>query len=148
MLWLHKDAQCTYPWRGWILTSESILVSSVGKPQWQDVRPYVHDCYRIAEVSHELKDTEGWHGSVKPLKVVADLMQRIAALGACIFDPFLGSGTTMIAAEQLKRRCFGIEIEPRYVDVCCRRYMNQAGNSPVRESDGAKFADLIPDGKT
>jgi len=75
-------------------------------------------------------------------------MQRIAALGACIFDPFLGSGTTMIAAEQLKRRCFGIEIEPRYVDVCCRRYMNQAGNSPVRESDGAKFADLIPDGKT
>lgn len=89
------------------------------------------------------------HPTPKPLKVWAWLVERLSAkAGQLLFDPFLGSGTTMIAAEQLNRRCYGIEIEPRYVDVCCRRWMNQTGQSPVRESDGAKFADLIPDGKT
>lgn len=60
------------------------------------------------------------------------------------YDPFLGSGTTMIAAEQLGRICYGVEIDPRYVDVTLRRWMNLTGKSPVRESDGAKFADLSP----
>ena len=59
-----------------------------------------------------------------------------------VCDPFLGSGTTLIAAEQLGRRCYGIEIEPKYVDVTLRRWMNLTNDSPVRESDGAKFSDL------
>ena len=42
-------------------------------------------------------------------------------LGDAVFDPFLGSGTTMVAAEQLGRRCFGIEIEPKYVAVALER---------------------------
>jgi DNA modification methylase len=44
-----------------------------------------------------------------------------------VFDPFLGSGTTMIAAEQLGRRCYGMEIEPRYVDVAMRRWEEFTG---------------------
>jgi DNA modification methylase len=39
-----------------------------------------------------------------------------------VYDPFLGSGTTVIAAEQLSRRCFGIEIEPQYCDVIVKRW--------------------------
>lgn len=45
-----------------------------------------------------------------------------------VFDPFMGSGTTLIAAEQLERRCAGMEREPRYVDVIRDRYARFVGN--------------------
>jgi DNA modification methylase len=88
------------------------------------------------------------HPHQKPVELFTRTLQYHTQTGEILFDPFLGSGTTMIAAEQLGRRCYGIEIASPYVDVCCRRYLNQTGQSPVRESDGAKFADLIPDGQT
>ena len=48
-----------------------------------------------------------------------------------VFDPFLGSGTTLIAAARLGRRCFGFEIEPRYCDIIVRRYIALAGRDAV-----------------
>ena len=48
-----------------------------------------------------------------------------------VYDPFLGSGTTMIAAEKLGRRCYGIEIEPRYVDVAIKRWEEMTGEKAV-----------------
>lgn len=131
MLWLYKRAQNSYPWRGWLLTSEAILITSVGTPNWQDKRPYVHDCYMLSEVSNEFPDDVGWHGSVKPLSVVSDIMQRVSAAGEVVFDPFLGSGTTLIAAEQLDRTCIGIEIDPRYCDVIIERWQRLTGDKAV-----------------
>lgn len=49
-----------------------------------------------------------------------------------VYDPFLGSGTTLIAAEQLERRCYGLEIEPRYCDVIVERWQNLTGKKAVR----------------
>jgi DNA modification methylase len=49
---------------------------------------------------------------------------------------FLGSGSTLIAAEQLGRRCFGIELDPKYVDVICKRYQDFTGDLPVRDGEG------------
>jgi len=121
MLWLYKTAQCTFPWRGWLLTSEAILISSVGMASWQDIHPYSHDCYQLAEVSGELSDSAGWHGSIKPLSVVSDLLRRVCVPGALTFDGFLGSGTTMVAAEQLGRLCYGMEIAEKYVAVTLQR---------------------------
>lgn len=132
MLWLYKAAQCTFPWRGWILKSESILASSLGEPKWQDVKPYSHDCYYLSEVSGELDKDLGWHGSVKPLSVVADLLQRITPQNGMVCDPFLGSGTTLIAAEKLNRHCYGIEIEPRYCDVIVERWQQFSGGKAKR----------------
>jgi len=57
-------------------------------------------------------------------------------------DPFLGSGTTMIAAEQLFRRCFGMEICPNYVDVSIRRWQKLTGKEPVSEASGKGFAEV------
>ena len=44
-----------------------------------------------------------------------------------IFDPFCGSGTTIIASEKLNRKCYAIEIEPRYIDVAVKRWQNYTG---------------------
>ena len=55
--------------------------------------------------------------------------------GEIVYDPFLGSGTTLIAAEALGRRCYGLEIEPRYVDVVIRRWEGFTGKTAVR-ADG------------
>ena len=49
-----------------------------------------------------------------------------------MYDPFLGSGTTIIAAETLGRRCYGLEIEPRYVQVAIERWQNFTGRTAVR----------------
>lgn len=57
-----------------------------------------------------------------------------------MFDPFLGSGTTLVAAQQLGRRCFGIEIAPAYVDVCCRRYAAKYPDQPIVRHDGVPWA--------
>jgi hypothetical protein len=132
MLWLYKAAQETFPWRGWLLKSEAILASTVGVGQWQDVHPYSHDCYYKSEVSGELAPDSGWHGSVKPFDVVQDLMSRVSASGAIVFDGFLGSGTTLIACERLGRRCRAVEIEPKYIAVALERWSTMTGQTPIR----------------
>lgn len=132
MLWLYKAAQCTFPWRGWILKSESITVCSIGKSIWQEVHPFAHDCYYLPEVSGELNKNLGWHGSVKPMSVVSDLMSRISARGNIIYEPFSGSGTTIIAGENLGRKVRAIEISPSYVAVTLERYFVHTRKSPVR----------------
>ena len=131
MLWLYKNNDCTHPWRGWLLTSEAILLSSVGEPIW-DARftePYAHDCYTVSWDATTMVDVPGWHGSIKPFTVIKDLLSRLAG---DVYDPFLGSGTTLIAAHRLGRKCYGIEIEPRYCDVILRRYEAETGEQGVR----------------
>ena len=49
-----------------------------------------------------------------------------------VYDPFLGSGTTLIAAESLNRRCYGMEIEPHYCDVIVRRWEEFTGRKATR----------------
>ena len=62
------------------------------------------------------------HPTVKPSAMVADVIRDVTLPGEIIFDPFLGSGTTLIAAERTHRRCLAIEIEPKYVDLSIRRW--------------------------
>lgn len=121
MLWLYKAAQMAKPWRGWLLTSEAILVSSLGNAAWNEVKPYAHDCYYKSEVSNQLQEGTGWHGSVKPLDVVSDLLSRITVDGALVYDPFVGSGTTMVACENLGRKCRAIDISQAYCAVILER---------------------------
>lgn len=136
MLWMYKAAQMTFPWRGWILTSESILISSQGDVHWNDVHPYSHDCYYMSELSNELPKNSGWHGSVKPLHVVSDLMQRVSVQSDAIYDPFTGSGTTLIACEQTGRIGYGMEIEPKYCAVTLQRLADMGLEPRLVTDDG------------
>ena len=61
-----------------------------------------------------------------------------------VYEPFSGSGTTLIACEQLSRRCRAVEIEPRYCDVSLRRWAAFTGRDPVRE-DGVTWSSLVGD---
>ncbi len=82
------------------------------------------------------------HPTIKPVGIPARAIRNSSAEGDVVIDFFLGSGSTLSACQQLGRRCFGMELDSRYVDVICRRYLVLAGESPVRQSDGVKFTDL------
>jgi DNA modification methylase len=62
--------------------------------------------------------------------------------GEPLYDCFLGSGTTLIAAEQTGRVCDGVELDPKYVDVICRRWQMYTGKQAVLDGDGRTFDEL------
>ena len=75
------------------------------------------------------------HPTPKPMKVWAWLLDRLTpAAGQTVLDPFIGSGTTLIAAEQLGRICVGVELSAAYVDVAVERWQNLTGGKAERES--------------
>ncbi len=129
MLWMYKSNDETFPWRGWLQKSEAILLSSVGKPEWVRVDPFAHDCYSPTTLGRELpKEWGKAHASVKPIVVVSDLTARI---GGDVYDPFLGSGTTLIACANLKRKCYAVEISLAYAAVAIQRWVDLTGGTPV-----------------
>lgn len=64
---------------------------------------------------------QGEHPTQKPVRLVADWVRAFADIGEIILDPFMGSGTTGVAAVKIGRKFIGIEIEPKYFDIACRR---------------------------
>ena len=85
----------------------------------------------------------GDHPCPKPMKLWVDLVEQYSCEGDIVGEPFSGSGTTIIACEQLNRKCYAIEIEPRYVDVAVIRWQNYTGKTATRESDGLTFNECI-----
>jgi DNA modification methylase len=71
------------------------------------------------------------HPTQKALELAERAIRNSSKSGDIVFDPFLGSGTTLVAAARLGRRCFGMEIEPKYCDVIVRRYIATAGKDSV-----------------
>jgi hypothetical protein len=82
------------------------------------------------------------HPTVKPVELVADAILDCTARGDIVLDPFLGSGTTVIAAERTGRVCYGIALDPRDVDAIVRRWQAFTGRSAVQESTGRTFDEL------
>jgi DNA modification methylase len=79
------------------------------------------------------------HPTVKPVRLVADALQDCSKRNGLILDPFLGSGTTLIAAETAGRRCAGLELEPRYVDTIVRRWEQITGGEAILAATGQSF---------
>jgi len=76
------------------------------------------------------------HPTMKPVRLVARLMTNSSKPRDIVLDPFGGSGTTLMAAQQLNRRARIIELDPRYCDVICNRYQGATGITPVLEATG------------
>lgn len=90
-------------------------------------------------VGQERDDLLKLHPTVKPVALVADAIKDVSHRGGIVLDPFLGSGTTLIAAESTGRRCYGVEYDPLYVDLIVRRWMDHTGGIAIQESTGESF---------
>ena len=72
------------------------------------------------------------HPTVKPVAMIGDALLDLTRRGDIVLDPFLGSGSTVIAAEKSDRACYGVEVDPLYVDVVLRRVEAVVGSKAVR----------------
>ena len=82
------------------------------------------------------------HPTVKPVSLVADALLDASAPGEIVLDSFLGSGSTLLAAERTSRVCYGIEIDPLYVDTAIRRWQVETGSKAVHAESGKTFDEL------
>jgi DNA modification methylase len=82
------------------------------------------------------------HPTVKPVALVADVILDCSVRGDIVLDGFLGSGTTVIAAERTGRRCYGLELDPKYVDTIIRRYQAFTGDDARHCTSGRTFNEL------
>jgi DNA modification methylase len=83
------------------------------------------------------------HPTVKPVALIADVMRDCSRRGSIILDAFAGAGTTIIAAEQIGRRAFCIEIDARFVDVAVRRWQQATGKDAILEATGQTFEEAL-----
>jgi DNA modification methylase len=93
-------------------------------------------------------DLAALHPTLKPVAMVADAILDCSARGDIVLDPFLGSRTTLIAAERVGRSCYSMEIDPLYVDTIIRRWQAFTGDKAIHAVTGKSFDDLASDAET
>src|SRR5262249_24837725 len=79
------------------------------------------------------------HPTQKPIELMRRPILNHLRRGELVYDPFLGSGTTLAAAELTERVCFGIELDPKYVDVVALRFQSLTGKKATLDEDGRTF---------
>lgn len=124
--------------RAQIIWDKGRLIISRGHYHWRhETCWYAVRKGRTASWAGDRKQTTLWlvphrrsetgHGTQKPVEIMARPILNHTRPGDRVYDPFLGSGTTMIAAEQAGRICHGIELNPIYVDVAIKRWQAATG---------------------
>jgi len=135
----------TYPRASWILSwviPAGVGLNPWGFTTWHAVLAYGADPYLrnglgsrpdgVTMSATRDADVAG-HPVAKPMGVWSWLLERGSTKkGEAVLDPFVGSGTTIIAAERLGRRCYAMEIEPRYCDVSIKRWEDYTGQKAVK----------------
>ena len=101
-----------------------------GKGHWAGDRKQT----TVWEIEHRKSETG--HGTQKPVECMRRPIQNNSKRGAAVYEPFSGSGTTIIAAETTGRRCYAMEISPAYVDVAVQRWEKFTGKKAERVTDG------------
>jgi DNA modification methylase len=82
------------------------------------------------------------HPTVKPVELVADAIMDVTKRGEIVLDPFLGAGSSVVAAERTGRVCYGIELDPIYVDTIVRRWQAFTGKLAVHALSDRSFDEL------
>jgi len=82
------------------------------------------------------------HPTQKPMELMRRPILNHLRRGEAVYDPFLGSGTTLAAAELIGRVCHAIELDPRYVDVAIGRWQSLSGQKAILDGDGRTFAQI------
>jgi len=82
------------------------------------------------------------HPTVKPVALISDAIMDCSSRGDIVLDNFLGSGSTLIAAEGAGRLCYGMEIDPLYIDISIRRWQKQTGKIAIHAESGLSFSEV------
>ncbi len=99
--------------------------------------------YAGANVLGGERDAElAMHPTVKPVVLVADALLDCSRRGSIVLDAFCGSGSTLIAAQRTGRRCYGLELEPKYVDTTIRRFETYTGLAARHADSGFSFTEI------
>lgn len=104
---------------------------------WQGAR----DQNSVWEIQKPRKNETG-HSTQKPVECMQRPIENNSARGDAVYEPFSGSGTTIVAGEMTGRRVFAVELHPQYVDVAVRRWQSLTGKAATLEGDGRTFAAL------
>lgn len=113
-------------------------VRKTGKAHWSGDRKQT----TLWQISSRDQDAETVHGTQKPVELMRRPMLNNSAPGQPVYDPFLGSGTSVIAAETCERACLGLELDPAYVDVIVTRWQDFTGAAATLDGDGRSFAEV------
>lgn len=92
------------------------------------------------------RKSETGHSTQKPVECMRRPIENNSKAGDSVYEPFSGSGTTIIAAEMTGRRCLAVELSPAYVDVAVTRWQAFAGETATLEGDGRTFAEIAANG--
>ena len=82
------------------------------------------------------------HPTQKPIELMRRPILNHLRRGELVFEPFLGSGTTLAAAELTERVCYGIELDPKYIDVVIQRWQQLTGKQATLDGDGRTFDEV------
>jgi len=113
-------------------------VRKTGKRHWAGDRKQT----TLWHISGRDQDAETVHGTQKPVECMRRPILNNSSPGQAVYEPFMGSGTTLIAAETTGRVCLGIELNPAYVDVAVSRWQQFTGRQAVLDGTGQTFAEL------
>jgi DNA modification methylase len=113
-------------------------VKKTGKGHWAGDRKQT----TLWQIAHRDQDADTVHGTQKPVECMRRPILNNSSPGQAIYEPFMGSGTTLIAAETIGRVCLGIELNPAYVDVAIDRWQQFTGEPAVLVDEDRTFDDL------
>ena len=113
-------------------------MKKTGKGHWAGDRKQT----TLWQIANKDQDVETVHGTQKPVECMRRPILNNSSQGQAVYEPFMGSGTTLIAAETTGRVCYGIELNPAYVDVAVQRWQQFTGKHAVLEGAGTSFDDL------
>ena len=109
-----------------------------GKGHWAGDRKQT----TLWQIANKDQDTETVHGTQKPVECMRRPILNNSSPGQAVYEPFMGSGTTLIAAETTGRVCLGVELNPTYVDVAIERWQSFTGQEAVLADSGETFSAL------
>jgi DNA modification methylase len=113
-------------------------VKDGGTGHWQGARDQV----TVWAIGNAEEDAATVHGTQKPVEAMRRPMLNNSKKGDAVYEPFAGSGSTIIAAESTERQCLAMEIEPRYCDVTIERWQQLTGATARLDGDGMTFMEI------
>ena len=113
-------------------------VRAKGKGHWAGDRKQT----TLWQIANKDQDATTVHGTQKPVECMRRPILNNSSPGQAVYEPFMGSGTTLIAAETTGRLCYGVELNPTYVDVAIERWQAFTGEQAVLLDSGETFAAL------